>query len=107
MRKIVTKGLYTFMEGIVPGTERTGNAEMNEPLKQDKSKSPEVLWVDGQGNDKGIARYARTAPATYEELACHLKFTAWHRAISHRNQCQAALLSEIRKSGLIDIRPDR
>jgi hypothetical protein len=49
MRKIVTRGLYTYMEGMCPGTKFAGNVEMNEPLKQDKNKSLEGLCVDGRG----------------------------------------------------------
>jgi hypothetical protein len=61
MRKIVTRGLYTYMEGMCPGTKLAGNVEMNEPLKQDKNKSLEGLCVDGRGNEKGIAQNSRTA----------------------------------------------
>jgi hypothetical protein len=45
MRKIVTRGLYTYMDGMCPGTNFAGNVEMNEPLKQDKNKSLEGLCV--------------------------------------------------------------
>ena len=94
MRKIVTSGLYTYIEGMCPGTEFTGNAEMNEPLKQDKNKNLEGLFVDGRGNEEGIAQNSRKATTFYEELGYRLKFTAWQRIISHRNQRRAALLPE-------------
>jgi hypothetical protein len=61
MRKIVTRGLYTYMEGMCPGTKFAGNVEMNEPLKQDKNKSLEGLCVDGCGKEEGIAQNSRTA----------------------------------------------
>ena len=71
MRKIVKRGLYTYMEGMCPG------------------------------NEEGIAQNSRTAPAFYEELGYRLKFTAWQRIISHRNQRRAALLPETHNSGSI------
>jgi len=85
MRKIVTRGLYTHMDGMCPGTKFAGNVEMNEPLKQDKNISLEGLCVDGRGNEEGIAQNSRTASTFYEELGYRLKFTAWQRIISHRN----------------------
>jgi hypothetical protein len=85
------------MEGMCSGVEFTGDVEMNEPLKQQKNNSLEVLCVDGRGNEEGIAQNSRSAPTSYEELGCRLKFTAWRRIISHRKQCRAALLSENHK----------
>jgi len=82
------------MEGMCPGTKFAGNVEMNEPLKQGKNKSLEGFFVDGHGNEEGIAQNSRTAPTFCQELGCRLKFTAWQRIISHRKQRQAALLSE-------------
>ena len=82
------------MEGMCPGTKFAGNVEMNEPLKQDTSKSLEGLCVDGHGNEEGNAQNSRTAPTFYEELGYRLKFMAWQRIISHRKQRQAAFLSE-------------
>ena len=79
MRRIVSRGLYTYMEGISSGTVLTDKVEKNEPLKQTRSKSLE-------------------APS--EGLAYRLKFTAWQRINSHRKQRQAALVSETHKSGL-------
>jgi hypothetical protein len=73
MRKIVTRGLYTYMDGMCPGTNFAGNVEMNEPLKQDKSKSLEGLRVDEYGNEEA-------------KLGYRLKFTAWQKIISHRKQ---------------------
>ena len=90
MRKIVTKGLYTHMDGMCPRTGFTGNAEMNKPLKQDKNKSLEGLCVDGYGNEEGMIHNSPTAPTFYQELVCRLKFMAWQRIISHRKQRQAA-----------------
>ena len=84
MRKIVTKGLYTYMEGMFSGSEFTRNVEINEPLKQNKNKSLEGLCVDRHGNEKGIAQNSRTAPAFNQELGCRLKFKAWRRINSHR-----------------------
>ena len=101
MRKIVKRGLYTYMEGMCPRTEFTDNVEMNEPLKQDKNKNLEGLFIDGRGNEEGIAQNSRTAPTFYGELVCRLKFPAWQRIISHRKQRRAALLSETHKSGSI------
>lgn len=69
MRKIVSKGLYTCMEGISFGTVLTDKVEKNEPLKQTRNKSLE-------------------GPS--EDLAYRLKFTAWQRINSHRKQRQAA-----------------
>ena len=69
MRKIVSKGLYTCMEGISFGTVLTDKVEKNEPLKQTRNKSLE-------------------APSEY--LTYRLKFTAWQRINSHRKQRQAA-----------------
>lgn len=80
MRRIVTRGLYTFMEGMSSGTVLSDKVEKNEPLKQTRSKSFE-------------------APS--KDLAYRLKFMAWQRINSHRKQRQAALASETRKSGLI------
>lgn len=97
MRKIVTKGLNTVMEGMFSGTVFTGSVEMNEPLEQDKSKRLQGLCADGHGNEGGLVQDSRTAPAFYEELGCRLKFSAWQRIISHRKQCQAAWSSETRK----------
>jgi hypothetical protein len=91
MRKIVTRGLYTYMDGMCPGTNFAGNVEMNEPLKQDKSKSLEGLRVDEYGNEEAIAQNSRTAPIFYEELGYRLKFTAWQRIISYRKQCHLRL----------------
>jgi hypothetical protein len=82
------------MDGMCPGINFAGNVEMNEPLKQDKSKSLEGLCIDGHGKEEGIAQNSRTAPTCYEELGYRLKFMAWQRILSHRKQCQAALLSE-------------
>jgi hypothetical protein len=101
MRKIVTRGLYTYMDGMCPGTKFAGNVEMNEPLKQEENNGLEGLVVDGRGNEEGIAQNSRTTPTFYEELGCRLKFMAWQRIISHRKQRRAALLSETHNSGLI------
>ena len=80
MRRIVSRGLYTFMEGMSSGTVLSDKVEKNEPLKQTRSKNLE-------------------APS--KDLAYRLKFMAWQRINSHRKQRQAALVSETRKSGLI------
>ena len=80
MRRIVSRGLYTCMEGMSFGTVLTDEVEKNEPLKQTRNKSLE-------------------GPS--EELTYRLKFTAWQRINSHRKQRQAALVSEIHNSGLI------
>ena len=69
MRRIVTRGLNTFMEGMSSGTVLSDKVEKNEPLKQTRNKSLE-------------------APS--EDLAYRLKFTAWQRINSHRKQRQAA-----------------
>jgi len=84
MRRIVSRGLYTCMEGMSFGTVLTDEVEKNEPLKQTRNKS-------------------LAGPS--EELAYRLKFTAWQRINSHRRQRQAAVVSEAHKSGLTSLQP--
>ena len=101
MRRIVSRGLYTCMEGISFGTVFTDKVEKNEPLKQTRSKSLEAPCVIGHGKEEVIAQNSPTPPTLAEDLAYRLKFTAWQRINSHRKQRQAAMVSETHKSGLI------
>ena len=84
MRRIVSRGLYTCMEGMSFGTVLTDKVEKNEPLKQTRNKRLE---------------------ASSEDLAYRLKFTAWQRINSHRRQRQAAVVSEAHISGLTSLQP--
>ena len=100
MRRIVSRGLYTYMEGVSSGTGLTDEAEKNEPMKQARNKSLEAPGVNGHGKEEVIAQYSPTTPTLSEDLAYRLKFTAWQRINSHRRQRQAALVSGTHKSGL-------
>ena len=84
MRKIVTKGLYTYMEGLSSGTESTDYVEKKQPLKQHENKVAEGLCVNGHGHEPAIAQNSRPDTAIYRELAFRLKFTAWQRIISQK-----------------------
>ena len=101
MRRIVTRGLYTFMEGMSSGTVLSDKDEKNEPLKQTRSKSLEAPYVNGHGKEEVISQNSPTTPTLSRDLAYRLKFMAWQRINSHRKQRQAALASETRKSDLI------
>ena len=90
MRKIVSRGLYTCIEGMSSGTFLTDKVEKNEPLKQTRSKSLEAPCVIEHGKEEVIAQNSPTTPALSEDLAYRLKFTAWQRINSHRKQRQAA-----------------
>ena len=90
MRRIVSRGLYTCMEGISSGTVLTDEAEKNEPLKQTRNESLEAPCVNGHSKEEVIAQYSPTTPALSKDLAYRLKFTAWQRINSHRKQRQAA-----------------
>ena len=90
MRKIVSRGLYTCIEGMSFGTVLTDTVEKNEPLKQTRNKSLEGPYVNGDGKEEVIAQYSPTTPTLSEDLAYRLKFMAWQRINSHRKQRQAA-----------------
>ena len=51
MRKIVSRDLYTCMEGMSFGTVLTDKVEKNEPLKQTRNKSLEGPRVNGHGKE--------------------------------------------------------
>ena len=85
MRKIVSQGLNTVMEGMFTGPEITGNAEVREPLKQDKPISLYRLYTDENGR---------------KQVACRRKFVTAYRIILLGKHRQIAPLSETHKSGL-------
>lgn len=64
MRRIVTRGLYTFMEGMFSSTEFTDNVGMNEPLRQDKNKKLAEPSGDGEGLEESIAGSKNVFTAT-------------------------------------------
>jgi hypothetical protein len=88
MRRIVSEGLYTRLEGVCSNRMFAGDAEVSEPVEQNRK----LHRINGNVHrgEKVIADHSRKDPVVEEKKISHLEIRGIARKHKvHRNSARA------------------